>query len=175
MSGSSSVQYRQQQLYQLSFLLFCIVTFPSTIPTKIKGRKSQVCVLFTSVCPMLRKLENTRERHLKGSHLGEMEALDFSGLGEKQDPLWEVVPLPHGETVQAGLRQRWGATALPSSDQLPNLEQKSKWKQGRDYDTVIRQGKVKSIAWGQVMSLHNDERCNPQCRSYCHDLLGIKQ
>lgn len=40
-------------------------------------------------------------------------------------PLWEVIPLPHGETIQEELREKWKATLL-SSNQLPSLVQKPK-------------------------------------------------
>lgn len=97
---------------------------------------------------MLRKLEDMRlvSAGLSPRRVGSI-ALGWA-WGEA-GPLREAVPPPREETTQEELRERWAATLL-SSNQLPSLVQKPKCRQGRNYDTVIRQGRGKKYCVGAL-------------------------
>lgn len=64
-------------------------------------------------------------------------------------PVQAAIPPPREETAQEELRERWAATFL-SSNQLPSLAQKPKCRQGRNYDTVIRQRRDKNYCMGTL-------------------------
>lgn len=99
----------------------------------------RVYVLFTSEYPVHGKLEKIREGDLKSPHLGEMGTLGFNGPGGKAGPSVGCRPssTQRGNVGRAeGVR--WAATPLLFPNQLPNLEQKPKWSQGRSCDSAVR-------------------------------------
>lgn len=79
--------------------------------------------------------------------------------------LREAVPLPHGETMQPGLRERWAAILfLLSSNQFPNLGQSLNENEAGIVTILLEKDEIKSIAWGWKRSLHSNKGCNPQWR-----------
>lgn len=97
---------------------------------------------------MLRKLEDI-SLVSEGLSTRRVGSIALGWARGEAGPLREAIPPPRGETTQEELRERWAATLL-SSNQLPSLVQKPKWRQGRNYDTVIRRRRGKKYCMGAL-------------------------